>query len=494
MAGGAAVVSLCCMGERLTALDATFLELEEADETAHMHIGAVTVFEGGPPSLARLRTRIEERLPALPPYRRRLSEPRTGGLRWPSWVDHQRFDIADHVRECALPAPAGRDALCEWAAEFWSTRLDRRLPLWEAVLLRDVGEGRWAIATKTHHCLVDGVGSIDAAYLTLDLPDGASVPEAPLRAEPAPHHAILSSVSHLVAGATRSGLDLAVHPGHLRDLLARAGAVAGLVVRDELIPAPRTSLNEPIGSRRRFAAITVDLAEMKAIKNGLGGTLNDAVLTAVAGALRALLLARHETLPARGLRAMVPVNVRPAGERLGNHVSSLFVELPVAEDDPAERHALTRRRAEALKADHQADAGRDLVTVAGHAPPVVHSVLAQSLFASRLFNVTVTNVPGPQVPLTCFGGRVAEVLPLVPLAAEHAVGVCICSYDGRLTFGLVADHESVGDFDVLCAGLVDSLDELRELAGLPVAAAPPGRPRRARPPRSRSAASPASAN
>ena len=447
----------------LTPLDATFLELEEADETAHMHIGAVLVFEAPAPSLTELRRRVEERGPLLPRYRQRLSSPRTGGLRWPQWVDHEAFVVADHVLEAALPAPGDHEQLCAWAADFWSRRLDRRLPLWEMTLLTGLEGDRWAVVTKTHHAMVDGVGSIDAGILLFDLPEGMELP-APAAApdEPAPH-----GFAHRALDLVRASAGVALHPDRLRDMLGRSKAALEMIVRDEVVPAPHTTLNEPIGSRRRFVTVSTELDEVKAIKRALGGTVNDVVLASVTTGLRRLLEHRGEVPPAAGLRAMVPVNVREPGEHLGNHITSLFVHLPVAEPSAAERYRRTVEEAEGLKSGTQAVGSRTVVDLASLAPPVLHSLLAQSLFASRLFNVTVTNVPGPPETLSALGSPMVDVLPLVPLAAAHAVGVAIVSYAGRLTFGIVGDHETAPDLALVARGIEDALAELRELAALP---------------------------
>lgn len=462
------------MSEHLTPLDATFLELEEADESAHMHIGALLVFDGPPggaPSPEQVRRQLDERLHTLPRYRQRLSEPHTGGLSWPAWIPHEGFDVAAHVRHAALPAPGGPAELREWAGDYWSHRLDRSLPLWEVVLIDGLEHGRWALCTKTHHCMVDGVGSIDASYLMLDpSPEGSPPPPAAAAAADLERQASsgwLGAIPHVAARAARAGAELAVHPERLREMLGRSRAVLELLLRDELVPAPRTSLGVPIGTRRRFATVSTGLDDVKQVKRALGGTVNDVVLATVTGGLRRLLEGRGESLPRQGLRAMVPVNVREPGERLGNHISSLFVHLPVAEADSAQRYRATLREAESLKSGSQATGSRALVELTGLAPPVLHSVLARSLFASRLFNVTVTNVSGPQDPLYAFGARLREVLPLVPLAAEHAVGVAVISYDGRLTFGISADYETVPDLEVLAAGIEDSLAELLELSRPP---------------------------
>ncbi len=455
------------MSEHVSPLDATFLELEEADPSAHMHIGGVMIFDplpgGGTPAIDAVRELLLERLSAMPRFHQRLSEPTTGGLTWPSWVDDDAFDIASHVRRAALPAPGGEAELTEWAAEFWSHRLERTRPLWEMVLLEGLEDGRWALASKTHHCIVDGVGSVDVTHLLLD-----ATPEPTAR--PAPDgtpaaDADGAGLAHLPAAllhGLRAGVEAVSHPAELAEIPRRGRALADLLLRNEVRAAPHTSLNGPIGKQRRFAVADARLEDLKAIKRALGGTVNDVALAAVTGGLRAVLEARDETPPEAGLRAMVPVNVRGAAEQLalGNRITSLFVHLPVDEENALVRYARVLEDAERLKAGDQAMAGSTLVQLAGLAPPLLHTFLAQSLFATRLFNVTITNVPGPQMTLYAFGAPMRRVLGLVPLAAEHAVGVAILSYDGAVTFNVIADHDSVPDVDVIVAGIEETLEEL----------------------------------
>ena len=450
------------MTDSLTALDGTFLELEEADESAHMHIGTAMVFAPTPaaaPTLAEIRALIDERLAALPRYSQRLSQPHTGGLHWPSWEPDPDFSIADHVHEAALPHPAGERELLDWAADYWSTRLDRRRPLWDAVVIKGLARGRWTVVTKTHHALTDGIGAVDVTNLLLDeAPEPAprSPEPAPAPGEGAPAHGLL-----------RSGIEAALHPSKLKEALERSAAMVDLIVRDEVIAAPRTSLNVPIGTRRRFEVVKAELADLKRVKNALGGTVNDVVLAIACGALRRLLLERGEEPPGGGMRAMVPVSVRAAAGhlKLGNKVTSLFVHLPVAEPDPLRRYRVTVGNAESLKSGSQAIGGSTAVELASLAPPALHSFLARSLFASRLFNVTITNVPGPPRPLYAFGAQMEEVYPLVPLAAEHAVGIAVVSYADRVFFGLHGDDRAMADLDVLRDAVADSLAELLALAG-----------------------------
>ena len=464
------------MSDTLTALDATFLELEQKDEGALMGIGGVSVFdpvpEEGAPTVEELCADLAARLDQVPRYSQRLSSTRTGGFAWPRWTDDDRFRIEDHVTHVALPAPGGQRELCAWAADFYSHRLDRTRPLWEMALIEGLPEGRWAIANKTHHCLVDGVGSVDVAYLLLDTEPNP--PERPL-APPPPLsddsllRTLVPSPPRPIAAAAQAGARVAgagVHATlHPRQALERSRSLAELIVRDELIGAPRTSLNVPIGSTRRFAVVNRPLAEFKAIRHGLGGSMNDAVLAACTTGLRLLLLERGEPLPRQGLRAMVPMNIRQSSETLalGNRISSLFVELPVAERVAHLRHRQIVAATERLKSSGAATGAEAMLDLAALAPPVVHATLTRSLYATRLFNVTITNVPGPQMPLYAFGAQLREVHPVVPLAAEHSVGIAIFSYNGLVTFGVIADSETTPDIDVLARGIEEGIEELLAL-------------------------------
>jgi WS/DGAT/MGAT family acyltransferase len=451
------------MSLRLSSLDAAFLELEDAQEAAHMHIGAVLVFEArpeGPPSLARLRAEIEGRIHALPRYRSRLTAAHVAPLRRPAWEPDPDFAIDRHVRRAALPAPGGEEELVEWCGEYWSSRLDRTRPLWEVVLLEGLEGDRWALATKTHHALVDGIASVGATELLLDASRrGSRRPAAP--GPDAGEHGPGRTFADRLGDAVRSGAGLIAHPGHV---LREAKAAADLVIREEISPAPASSINVPIGPHRRYAVARAALSDLKMIKNTLGGTVNDVVLAAAAGGLRRLLEERGEELPERGLRAMVPVNLRTGGngaEQLGNQVSSLFVHLPVCEPDPVRRYLVTAGETAELKTAGDARTGAELLALAGMAPPFLHSVLARSSTGRRLFNLTVTNVPGPRRPLYAFGAKLEEVLPLVPLAADHAVGIAVISYCGRMFFGLSGDADAARDLGVLRDGIEQSVRELR---------------------------------
>jgi diacylglycerol O-acyltransferase / wax synthase len=469
--------------DQLTALDAAFLELEQADDSALMHIGATLVFDplpgGGTPAIGTLREHFELRLDLLPRYRQKLGAPRTGGLAWPSWERDQRFEIDAHVRHATLPAPGEEREFLDWISDFYSHRLDRGRPLWEMVLLDGLADGRWALVSKTHHCLVDGVGSIDVIDVLLGAEPAPNEPAAPhppvsdlvetshgwLPHPPAPV-GLVADAGHTAA---RAGAHALMHP---REALERSRAVIDLLVRDELIAAPRSSLNVPIGATRRIATVHVELEKVQQVRSALGGKINDVVLCAATGALRELLLARGEEPPRQGLRAMVPVNIRREGANgeLGNKVSSLFVELPVAEADPLRRYELVSATAEERKAGGQALAGSAVTGMTELAPPVLHTVLAQAMSAKRLFNVTITNIPGSPRRLYAFGAPMVDLVPIVPLAAEHTIAIAAVSYAGGVTFGLHADRATVPDLDVLRDGIVTSLRELAALAHATAAA------------------------
>jgi diacylglycerol O-acyltransferase / wax synthase len=458
------------MAERLTALDATFLELEDLDDGAVMSIGRTMVFDplpAGAPTLDELRARLSTRLAALPRYTQRLSSPHVPAWSWPQWIEDEHFDVANHVAHVALPAPGDDGQLCDWAAEFFSHPLDRSRPLWELALIEGLAHGRWALGLKVHHCLIDGIGSVAITDALLDtepdpestaVSDEGTVPDGtPTWLNPA------EAMVHATGAGLRAasaGVRAALHP---TEAFERSVAVAGLV-REEISGAPRTSLNVPIGPSRRYAIVRVPLSELRAIRDALGGSVNDVILSACAGGLRRLLDSRGETLPKRGLRAMVPMNVRDIteAEPIGNKVTSLFVDLPIREADPAKRLRTIATSTRRLKAAGSPATAEALIDVAALAPPVVvHAALARTAFARRLFNVTITNVPGHQEPLYAFGAQLREVLPVVPLAAEHAVGIAIFSYNGAVIFGVCVDSGTTPDLDVLAYGIEAELEGLR---------------------------------
>ena len=438
-----------------------------------MILGGVMVFDppagGVAPTVEAVREHLAARLGELPRYTQRLSSTRTGGLAWPHWVPDERFDIRHHVGDYRLPTPGDSGQLSDWTAGFFSRPLDRNRPLWEMVLVEGLESGQWALGWKTHHCLVDGVVAVELIGLLLGPePTARTEPARPRSASPGP-----SSRSHLPEAAAQA-VDATVRAGsaavhaaaHPREALDRSRRVAELIVRDELRGAPHTSLNVPIGQTRRYAVVQAPLEELKATGHHLRASITDVVLAAATGGLRELLLSRGEDLPPRGLRALVPVTRRDASDRLrlGNLLSFLFVDLPVGEPLAQARlrsiAAATRRR----KSSDAAQATSAMIEVAALAPPVIaHAALTQTVFSTRMFNVAVTNVPGSPVPLYAFGAPVREIRPVLPLLADHAVGIAALSYTGQVTFGITADASSTPDIDVLTRGIAHSLEELRGL-------------------------------
>jgi diacylglycerol O-acyltransferase / wax synthase len=457
------------MSEQLSMLDTMFLELEQADETAHMHIGAALIFDplpsGRTPQIAEFRELVRAR--GIPPrFSQQLSSPHAGPLNWLTWEPSSAFDPDAHVHHATLPAPGGETELHEWLGDFWSHRLDRHRPLWEMTLLDGLEKGSWAIATKTHHCLVDGVGSVDLGHVLLDdspEPPLARQQRVPSGAEQVGEHGggRLWLSPGLVMRGARAGVGAALHP---RESFDHARAALELIVREEVIGAPKTSLNGPMSGTRHFAAVRLNLADVRKIKARLGGTVNDVVLALCAGGLRHLLLSRGDALPERGLRAQVPVNIRTSDREhgLGNELTSLFVELPVTEADPIVRYRRIVDHAEHLKAGSQRAGGKTIVDLADMGPPLAGALLARSMFGgTRMFNLTITNVPGSQERLYAFGAPLLAVLPLVPLFAGHSVGIAVVSYAGKLVFGLNADRTAAPDVGVLAEGIKREFAELR---------------------------------
>jgi WS/DGAT/MGAT family acyltransferase len=460
------------MTDQLSPLDTMFLDLEEVDDGASMHFGAVLVFDHprgrAAPGIDVVRRHVEERLHDMPHYRMQLSRPRSSHLSWTEWERPPHFDIAAHVGHASLPEPGGSAELDDWFGDFLSHRLDRRRPLWEMVLVDGLEGGRWALATKTHHCLVDGMGSVDVGQVLLD-PAPAAHRHRPsghwnIAPRPAEHPTLKRLYPEYLVHGAQAGAGALLHP---RDTLARGVGVGDLVLHEELQAAPDCSLNGPLSATRSYRSVRFRLDDLKAVKRALGGTLNDVVLAICAGALRRLLLERDETPPEAGLRAQIPVNIRSDehARGTGNVLTSLFVELPVAEPDPLERYRRVTERAESLKTSPQPLGGKALIGIAGLAPPLLGQLLGRAMFGSdRVFNLTITNVRASSAPQYALGGRLREVLPYVPLFSGHSVGIAVVSYAGGLVFGLGADRTSTPDLDVLAEGVETSFAELRSAA------------------------------
>jgi diacylglycerol O-acyltransferase / wax synthase len=463
--------------DRLTGLDSSFLHLER--DSTHMHVAACSVFAGSAPTYDELVEAIESRLQLVPRYRQRLAFVPLGQGR-PVWVDDPHFNLRYHVRHTALPRPGGDGELKRLAGRVFSQALDRSRPLWELWLVEGLAGERFAVLSKTHHALVDGVSGVDIATVLFDTsPDPLPVapPDQEWNARPLPSRA------QLLADAL---LERAIVPTEVmrgvratlrgpRTVARRAGRALGSVSAlawTGLQAAPPSSFNQRIGPHRRFTWVRADLGQFKAIKNALGGTVNDVVLAVVAGALGKYMRLHGEPTEAVALKAMVPVSVRADVERgaLGNRVAAMWATLPVGLTDPVERlHAVSEEMVD-VKRSGQAVGAEILTTISGFAPPTIMAQAARLQARQRLFNLVVTNVPGPQFPLYLLGRELESIYPMVPLAENTALGVAILSYNGRLNFGLVADFDALADLEVLAEELRSSIDELAAAAGAPVTA------------------------
>ncbi|MGN6216314.1 MAG: wax ester/triacylglycerol synthase family O-acyltransferase [Solirubrobacterales bacterium] len=458
------------MRSHLSPLDATLLEIEEADETTHMHIGWAMTFdplpEGRRPSLEKLRDQVRARLGEVSLLRRRLSMPRVGKLALPVWLPDPDFDIGRQIRRATLPEPGGERELMEWLGDHFSRRLDRSRPLWETTLLEGLEGGRWALVCKIHHCLIDGVSGATVAAALLDVepePEEGVAPLAELisRIGKEPRRGVLMRLRGAVGEEVGGGIDAALPPGRVRWVLAQSQAMADLLVRDESAPAPRTSLSREIGASRRLATVEVPLGDVKRVTQELGGTVNDVVVAAVAGGLRALFESRGEEVDR--VHALVPFSLRQASESLGGggKLSSLFLDLAVAEPDPLLRYRKISAAVSEQRSRGTASPPGPAASLAGLAPSLVQSVIARLAFTPDLFDVTITNIAVSLTTLYALGVPIRRVIPLIPIFPGHPVGVAIVSYDGKMTFGLNADRDGVPDLEAMQAGIEASLAELQ---------------------------------
>jgi WS/DGAT/MGAT family acyltransferase len=468
------------MADRLTALDASFLHLE--DRGAHMHVAAVMTFDGEPPAYEDLVSAIEGRLHLVPRYRQRLAHVPLGQGR-PQWVDDPHFNPSYHIRHTALPSPGGEHELRMLAARLFGQRLDRSKPLWEIWLVEGLAAGGFALISKTHHALVDGVSGADIISVLFDTaPDPMPVapPNGDWHARPLPSSAQVLGQALLERAtvpqeALRGVRALTRAPRQVAERLARGAGGVGAMMFAGLRPAPPSPLNVPIGPHRRYTWLDADLTTFKAVKSELGGTVNDVVLTAVSLTLGRWLRDRGEDTAGLVLRAMVPVSVRADAERgaLGNRVAAMWAPLPVGIEDPVESFAAVHDALQDLKGSGQAVGAETLTQLADFAPPTILSQAARLQSRQRLFNVVVTNVPGPQQQLYLMGRPLRGLYPVVPLAQRQALGVAIMSYNGRLGFGLLSDYDALPDLEDLAGHLRGAIADLAAAAGAP----PSPRPR-----------------
>ncbi len=467
-------------GNRLSALDTTFLHLESGG--AHMHVASIFVFEGESPPYEELRDAIEGKLHLVPRYRQRLATvPFNQGR--PVWVDDPHFNIGYHVRHTALPAPGSDVELKRLAGRLFAQPLDRSKPLWEIWLvehLAPAGRGkqsRWAMVCKTHHALVDGISGVDITAVLLDAaPDPAppAPPDRPWVPGPPPAPGILLAEALLERAtqpreALRGLRALGRAPRQAFARLVEAATGVGAMAWAGLNPAPESPFNVPIGPHRRYTWIDSDLAEFKAIKTQLGGTVNDVVLASVTLGLGRYLRRHGYDTTDLVLKAMVPISVRADSARgaLGNQVSNVYAPLPVDLRDPAECLAWVHAAMGDLKASGQAVGAQVITQIGDFAPPTIMAQAARLQARQRFFNLVVTNVPGPQIPLYLLGRRLIGLYPVVPLAQRQALGIAIMSYDGKLGFGLLADYDAVPGLEQLADDLRAGIATLARAAGKP---------------------------
>jgi diacylglycerol O-acyltransferase / wax synthase len=453
--------------DRLTSIDASFLHQE--GESSHMHIGAVLIFEGPPPEFTDYLNHIRGRLHLVPRYRQRLATPPLETGR-PLWVDDPTFNLEYHVRHTALPAPGTESQLFLLVARIASQQLDRSKPLWENWLVEGLEGDRFALIFKSHHSLVDGVAGVDLATVLFDLEPTPAPPPLDLqpwrpRPEPSRVELVAAGVRGMVgvtAGLATRAVTAATRPAATLSMLRDAAEGVGEIVWAGLNPAPQTPLNVEIGPYRRFTVARQQLADYKEIKNALGGTVNDVVLSVVSGALARWLHTRGVRTEGVELRALVPVSVRGQDQRrtLGNQLTVMRGPLPVYISDPVDRLRFVSRAMDGLKESKQAVGAATLAAVNSLAPPTILAQASRLNFSTRLFNLIVTNIPGPQLPLYVLGRKLEDLFPVAFLPDNHALAIGIMSYDGNIDYGLLGDFDALPDIDVIAEGIDLALAEL----------------------------------
>jgi WS/DGAT/MGAT family acyltransferase len=467
--------------ERLKPMDAQFIDAEDQDTHASFAIASIAIFEGPPPSYEEFLRSIRGRLPDVPIYRRKL---RTVPFRLgaPVWVDDPHFDLRYHVRQTALPPPGGDNELRALVARVMAQRLDRDYPLWEYWLVQGLSDERWALVSKVHHAMVDGVSGTDLYRVIFDSTREMAPPSTDTSSVGKPPSALKL--------ATQAAVDMMFLPAKTTLALASAAAQPERAVRQlqEIAraaakltagawPAASSSLSGPIGRQRRYAWSRASLTDVREIKRALGGTVNDVVLAAISSGFRALLVYRGEDPKPHMVPSLIPVSMRAPGEDsiYENRLSLLVADLPVHIADPVERLEFIKAEIAELKAAKEAIAAEALIALGQFTPyPVASRVVRLGYRLPQREIVTVTtNVPGPPAPLYGMGRKLLEMIPYVPIATTLRTGVSIFSYCGQLTFGITADYASTPDIDVLAHGIENGVLELQKAAS---AADSSGRP------------------
>ncbi|MGB5169011.1 MAG: wax ester/triacylglycerol synthase family O-acyltransferase [Acidimicrobiia bacterium] len=462
--------------ERLSSLDNSFLALES--RSTHMHVGAVTIFSAGSFAMPeggidveRLKDFISSKLHMIPRYRQRIV--RVPIEQHPVWVDDEHFNIDYHIRHIAVPRPGTDEELKRIAGRLMSQQIDRTKPMWEMVVVEGLEDGRFAIVTKIHHCMIDGLSGVDLMAVLMSLvPSEEIVPGPAYEPRPIPNgtELLVRETTRRITGsigALRSARDVVGNVSDLFDSASnRLRAVGASLSAGWLVPTGKTPINGDIGPGRRFSWVDMPLTDVKAIKNKLGGTVNDVFLATVAGAVRAFLLDQRNVdvadVDGIDFRVMAPVSVRGVDQNgtLGNQVAMWLAPLPVGEPDPISRLAIVRAETERLKETNQALGAATLVRVSTGAPATLVALGARLAANARPFNMTVTNVPGPQFPLYMLDARMEASYPLVPLWESHGVGIAMFSYDGTVSWGINGDFAVMPDLDVFSETVLESFAEL----------------------------------
>ncbi|HET9077585.1 MAG TPA: wax ester/triacylglycerol synthase family O-acyltransferase [Acidimicrobiales bacterium] len=454
--------------DRLSPLDAAFIEAEEEDRHTSMAIASIAVFEGPVPAYEEVVAVIGSHLPSVPRYRQKL---RTVPWRLgpPVWVDDPDFDIHFHIRPTALPDPGGDPELAQLMSAVMAQRLDRDRPLWEYWMVTGLAGGHWALISKVHHCMVDGVSGTDLYRVMFDSPGSAPTPQ---QAVPGPGSLRLMARSAgegltLPLRAVQAATRLAVEPGRAWQQ-ARSVARGAWAARTALAPAHRSSLSGPVGQQRHYTWVRLRLADVRAVRAELGGTINDVVLAAIAAGFRAMLLHRGEMPTPHMVPSLVPVSLRPPGGEnvYDNEVSAMIVDLPVHVADPVEQLALIRRELSGLKDREEPRVGEALETLGRYVPYAAWAAFVRLGFRipQREIVTVTTNVPGPRQTLYCLGRPLIEIIPYVPIASRVRVGVAIFSYRDDITFGITGDYTTTPDLQVLAHGIEEGLGSLLKAA------------------------------
>jgi WS/DGAT/MGAT family acyltransferase len=465
--------------EPLTYLDASFLALES--RTSHMHVAGVALFDAAPLKgedggidIARLRSHVESKLRYIPRYRQRLDWVPMG--RHPVWVDDEHFSIDYHLRHSSLPRPGNETQLKQQAGRIVSTPLDRSKPLWELWVVEGVDDDRFALIAKIHHCMIDGISGVDLTTILLNLTPTSEIEEPDdWTPRPQPTHTqlavaeaarltgrLVDRLSHF-SEAVRDGLTLS---DRTRD---KSTAALSSLRSGWLRAADRTPLNPDIGPNRRFDWTDIPLEGVKALKNKLAGSVNDVVLAITAGAVRRFLIEERDyDVSGAEFRVMNPVSTRSADQRgaLGNQVAMWLLELPIQEPDPRARFDQVKKATTNLKKTNQALGAATLVEISSGTPITLLSI-ANRVVGPRIrpFNMTVTNIPGPQFPMYLLESEMLANYPMVPLLSQHGIGIALFSYNGRLLWGIHADYDTLPDSDRFLTAIQESFRELQDLPG-----------------------------